>query len=588
MKQTPDLSAILKGQLKSLGKKKSVPAADSESADAQGDDPPRVATPVANDDGPVDGESTCPDDEPSEVHDGTAQQKSSKKKKGKKRSREAPSGKEIEDLNASREDPVEPIAKDPSEERSKKKRREPAAAAEQSFSRQEDPPLEGVTPNDPEDTFARNEREGDEFVPAPDDAPDAAVSKQKKAPKKRAAVSRSAPPSGGAGGNASVGGLQMNFPDLVNFSYNENTLLISNPVKCAELTRQVRSGPTALPPVDKLYFKDDYIEAAHIRKLSDGVMNRMVERYETELRHTQALLGVSENSARAAEAEVARVRRMHEIAAAKAVEDKEILRVKFESLQTKLLNSRSAVKNLGREKISLERERKELTEERDAAVAKLISERKRLRDSRVYEVTLERARVETAMVVKAQRRFDNIRDYSVRRDEFEEAHNLFGQASGTRKCFEAAKEEGFEIPQELIDLYRTQEDLYKAKMDELKVGDIPEADLSLSPLILSSTFVSEEVLAGLDKYGTNDSFIDPETLVRMQSPDDSFDTMMKERGKGSGVATQGATEEPGDVQGNPMEKEAPDGKNAAIEKELSTAEPAGSQDPTGQGEDTAC
>ncbi|KAJ4906305.1 Uncharacterized protein Rs2_09963 [Raphanus sativus] len=279
MKQTPDLSAILKGRLKSLSKKKSVSATDNESADVQGDDPSRVATPVTNDDGsaaagtemgeeekndPLVGESTHPEDEPSEAPDEMAQQKSSKKKKGKKRSRETPSGKEVEGSNASREDPVEPAGKDLSEERLNKKRKEPAVETEQSFSRQENLPTEGVTPDDPVDSFMCNEREGDKF----DSAPDASVSKQKRLSKKKATVSRSAPPPNeGASGNVTVNGLQMNFPDLVDFSYNENTLLISNPLKCAELTRQVRGGPTALPPIDKLFFKDEYVEAAHIRKL---------------------------------------------------------------------------------------------------------------------------------------------------------------------------------------------------------------------------------------------------------------------------------------------------------------------------------
>lgn len=40
-------------------------------------------------------------------------------------------------------------------------------------------------------------------------------------------------------------------------------------------------------------------------------MNILVEKYETELRRTQALLGVSENSARAAKAEISRVRGLH-------------------------------------------------------------------------------------------------------------------------------------------------------------------------------------------------------------------------------------------------------------------------------------
>ncbi|XP_056863827.1 meiosis-specific protein ASY2-like isoform X2 [Raphanus sativus] len=597
MKQTPDLSAILKGQLKLLSKRKSASVVDGEPADVVSDDPPPSATPGATEDSSAaagtetreEGKGDSPEDmqgsvraegERSEAPDGAVQQKSSKKKKGKKRSREASSKKETEDSNASREGPAEASANDPSEEHPKKQRKKPTEA-EQSSCRQVDPLTEDATLDDAVDGFARDEREREEFTPVPG----ASISKYEKASGKRAVKSRSAPSlSEGADGSFAARRSQMNFPDVVDFSYNGDTLLISNPMKCAELTRQVRGGPVALPPVENLFFKEDYVEAAHARKVSEGVTNRMVEKYETELRRTQAQLGVSENSARAAEAEVARVRRMHEIATAKAVEDKEILRVKFENLKTKLLNSRSAVKILTREKASLEKER-------DAVVDKLISERKRLRDSRVYEVTLERARVETAMAVKAQRRFDNIRDYSVRRDEFEEAHNLFGQASGTRKSLEAAKDEGFDVGQELIDLYKTQEELYKAKMDELWIGDIPESDLSLSPLVLPSTFVSQEVLAGLDKYGTNDSFLDPGTVVRMQSPDDSFDIMMKERSKGPGVAEQGKNEEPIAVQETPAGKEeAKNGEEASVSvgPSVAIADLAGPQDLAGHGKDPAC
>ncbi|KAJ4906306.1 Uncharacterized protein Rs2_09964 [Raphanus sativus] len=271
MKQTPDLSAILKGRLKSLSKKKSVSATDNESADVQGDDPSRVATPVTNDDGSAAAGTEMGKKRRTTLLSGNLliPRTNRPKHPTKWRSRS------LEGSNASREDPVEPAGKDLSEERLNKKRKEPAVETEQSFSRQENLPTEGVTPDDPVDSFMCNEREGDKF----DSAPDASVSKQKRLSKKKATVSRSAPPPNeGASGNVTVNGLQMNFPDLVDFSYNENTLLISNPLKCAELTRQVRGGPTALPPIDKLFFKDEYVEAAHIRKLSDGIMNRMVER----------------------------------------------------------------------------------------------------------------------------------------------------------------------------------------------------------------------------------------------------------------------------------------------------------------------
>ncbi|KAH0859004.1 hypothetical protein HID58_087265 [Brassica napus] len=81
-------------------------------------------------------------------------------------------------------------------------------------------------------------------------------------------------------------------------------------------------------------------------------------------------------------------------------------------LEGKLKSASAAKKELARENTrleqaaaTLEKEKTELLEERDAAVEKLIGERQRLRDSRGLEVTHERERVEAAMVEKAYRCF---------------------------------------------------------------------------------------------------------------------------------------------------------------------------------------
>lgn len=52
------------------------------------------------------------------------------------------------------------------------------------------------------------------------------------------------------------------FPDRVEFLYDERTPLVLNPLRCAELTRQIRGGTKELPPLDDLYFKKEYIDAA--------------------------------------------------------------------------------------------------------------------------------------------------------------------------------------------------------------------------------------------------------------------------------------------------------------------------------------
>ncbi|KAH0904282.1 hypothetical protein HID58_043785 [Brassica napus] len=106
---------------------------------------------------------------------------------------------------------------------------------------------------------------------------------------------------------------RIEFPDRVEFSYNETTPLILNPLRCAELTRQIRGGTKEMPQLEDLYFKNEYINAASSRAQKE------VARENTRLEQADA---------------------------------------------------------------TLEKEKTELLEERDAAVEKLIGERQSLRDSR--------------------------------------------------------------------------------------------------------------------------------------------------------------------------------------------------------------
>ena len=178
-------------------------------------------------------------------------------------------------------------------------------------------------------------------------------------------------------------------------------------------------------------------------------MNFLVEKYDSALKQTMIKLGSSEKLAQARLKAIERVRAEHKKANEKAEKETEILRVKFEELEGKLKSDRAAKKELARENtrleqaaVTLEKEKAELLEERDAAVEKLIRERQPLRDSRGLEVTRERERVEAAMVEKANRCFGRVRDHFTRLDAFGKAKNLYGQASGTKKCLEMIKASG--------------------------------------------------------------------------------------------------------------------------------------------------
>ncbi|KAH0894148.1 hypothetical protein HID58_056577, partial [Brassica napus] len=119
---------------------------------------------------------------------------------------------------------------------------------------------------------------------------------------------------------------KIEFPDRVEFSYNETTPLILNPLRCAELTRQIRGGTKEMPQLDDLYFRNEYIDAASSRARSDGSMNFLVEKYDSALKQTMIQLGSSEKLAQTRLKVIERVRAEHKKANEKAAEEKEILR----------------------------------------------------------------------------------------------------------------------------------------------------------------------------------------------------------------------------------------------------------------------
>lgn len=70
----------------------------------------------------------------------------------------------------------------------------------------------------------------------------------------------------------------------------------------------------------------------------------------------------------------------------------------------------------------------------------------------------------------------------------------------------------------MIDIFVAQEKEHEADIARLNVGELPEADLTLSPLVLPSRFVNEEFMATLDPYGSNIDLIGSETASQLQTP----------------------------------------------------------------------
>ncbi|KAF8116609.1 hypothetical protein N665_0016s0039 [Sinapis alba] len=281
-------------------------------------------------------------------------------------------------------------------------------------------------------------------------------------------------------GRDSLSGTRAPIQDRVEFSYAGDLLLIRDPVQCAELIHQ-----------------------------SDGRMKLVVQKYVRSLKDTLIQLGRSEDLQKEKEAEFARkdkeLREELSVALAdrdRAVARSEVRKRKMEAMGAELASVRAAATEL---------------EQKNAAV-EFPKETTRLKESRSFKVTHERVRVETAMIAKCNRRFEKICDYQTRRDAYETACNSYGQASGTKKCLQKLIEKGAAIPHSMVDLFAVQERRLESEAAALEVGEIPEEDLSLSPLVLPSRFLEEHILAGLDPHRSNVNLLDSAKIVNLQVP----------------------------------------------------------------------
>ncbi|XP_013658665.1 meiosis-specific protein ASY2-like [Brassica napus] len=303
----------------------------------------------------------------------------------------------------------------------------------------------------------------------------------------------------------------VNFPDKVSFHYEGPAPLVYVPEKCGEFLRQLRGRAKPLPAMKDLIFGSEYEEAARAKLLGDSATNVMIDTYDTALKGDLGELELAkkehaereEASARLLNASRADVERLNGM----------VIRIiaQRDELKAELEASRGVVREL-------ERKNAEIESEKVSLAASHEREMRRLRDSRILEVTRERGRVEAEMAAKANRRFAKIRSREERRGPYEEARLLHSQAFGTRKCLEALKRAGSDISQATIELFAEQEKKYEQEAEKLKVGEIPEGDLTLSPLVLDSQFVDARILASLDPYGSNAGLIDPETAASLHVP----------------------------------------------------------------------
>ncbi|KAF2540652.1 hypothetical protein F2Q68_00031540 [Brassica cretica] len=213
-----------------------------------------------------------------------------------------------------------------------------------------------------------------------------------------------APPTTTGGGSASEE-RRIKFRDRVEFKYDGDT-------------------PLAYAPSE-----------SRTKVLSDGSMNYVVELYDTALKETISKLKQSDRLVRARDTVLNRKTSEFRAAIDKAAAEqsrllagkkaqKEKFMEKFGELKDKFKNAAEKIRGLERERAALEKVKAALEEKSVATALRHLKQVNRLRDSRSCEVTHERVRIQTAMIVKSNHRFAKIRDLEKRRGDFETARSL--------------------------------------------------------------------------------------------------------------------------------------------------------------------
>ncbi|KAL0770620.1 hypothetical protein Bca101_035771 [Brassica carinata] len=335
--------------------------------------------------------------------------------------------------------------------------------------------------------------------------------------------------------------------DGFKFEFNRELPLVCYPEDCARLLQLVKGGPDQLPPVGDLLFKDEYEHAACSFVKSQGDWSVLVEKYDTALRRTREQVREGEEARKKTE-EALRIALWDK---SDAITREKALRKAFDETRTsdavELQMCKDSMKNLELVLDKLAKEKAELEKARAAESLKYEEEMNRLHKSRRYEVTHERIRVMIAMIAKAEKRFHQISLCEVRRDKYEEARCLQGQAFGTRRCLERIKDAGTEILQEIIETYAGQEEHYEREAARLEVKEIPEEDLRLCPLVLESRFLIDEIWRQIDPFGSNFYLIDSEAAIALRTPradrDPPSEDQMKEPAQTAGSSTQRADQD---------------------------------------------
>ncbi|KAF8116023.1 hypothetical protein N665_0023s0002 [Sinapis alba] len=280
--------------------------------------------------------------------------------------------------------------------------------------------------------------------------------------------------------------------DRVEFLHPGNSLLVKDRGRCDELVWQIKGEPFDFPAIGELTFGDLYEKAARDQLIGIGSSNLLIAKYEKELKNTFVQLGRAQEVAQEKDRSLAH--KGEELEAAKralrktesrAAKRKKKMKAKIFMLGLELEAARRSNEELKEKNTEVEREKAKLDQEKAAMLLKAAEEASRSRESQRFLVEKEKERVEAAMIEKCDRRFANIREYQVRRQAYDDKCLLYAQAFGTRKCLQKLLTRNQPLTQSTVAFFERKEQSLKAEADAQWIRGIPEADLSLSPLVLS-------------------------------------------------------------------------------------------------------
>ncbi|CAH8306461.1 unnamed protein product [Eruca vesicaria subsp. sativa] len=198
-----------------------------------------------------------------------------------------------------------------------------------------------------------------------------------------------------------------------------------------------------------------------------GSFNFLVEKYDSELKRAYADSGEAREKVKDGKKRIKSLKaclKRVETEKEEAIRRAEIEAMQAEDVSSRFKSMRDAATKVEEERAALLLEKARLEREKLELIEAHAKEAARLRKSRVFKVTKERARVTAVMCPKTFVRLERIRNRKNSFPQFDDARLRYSQAFGTRKCLELLKKKGDPIPQERIDYFRRKEEHWRAEI----------------------------------------------------------------------------------------------------------------------------